>query len=163
MIRAGLEYGYVCTGEAFIFLHVPDNPRTVYYFSATTSPTTCAKTVYAFGESPGDGEQVWSVPVSGLDTAEDLGLAILVLFGADTPSFEIRPELCHGFANSTFFVRFEPALPRFNGKRKIPVGSPPHLRGHSSWTCTVPGPRILGLVEFRHSGAAAEAAGIAEA
>ncbi|KAI9811690.1 MAG: hypothetical protein M1826_003101 [Phylliscum demangeonii] len=45
-----------------------------------------------------------------------------------TPSFEIRPELCHDFANSTHFVRFEPAPTRFSGKRKIPVGSPPHLR-----------------------------------
>ncbi|KAI4128198.1 MAG: hypothetical protein LQ347_004278 [Umbilicaria vellea] len=32
MVRTGLEYGYVCTGEAFIFLRVPDNPGTVYYF-----------------------------------------------------------------------------------------------------------------------------------
>lgn len=32
MIQAGLEYGYVCTGEAFIFLRVPENPQTVYYF-----------------------------------------------------------------------------------------------------------------------------------
>ena len=32
MIRAGLEYGYVCTGEAFIFLRVPDDPTIVYYF-----------------------------------------------------------------------------------------------------------------------------------
>ena len=32
MVRVGLEYGYVCTGEAFIFLRVPENPETVYYF-----------------------------------------------------------------------------------------------------------------------------------
>lgn len=32
MVQAGLEYGYVCTGEAFIFLRVPDNPETVHYF-----------------------------------------------------------------------------------------------------------------------------------
>ncbi len=32
MVQAGLEYGYVCTGEAFIFLRMPDDPRTVYYF-----------------------------------------------------------------------------------------------------------------------------------
>jgi hypothetical protein len=33
MIYAGLEYGYVYTGKAFIFLHVPyDNPSTVYYY-----------------------------------------------------------------------------------------------------------------------------------
>ncbi|OJD10193.1 hypothetical protein ACJ73_09899, partial [Blastomyces percursus] len=33
MIQAGLEYGYVCTGEAFIFLHVnSDDHTTVYYY-----------------------------------------------------------------------------------------------------------------------------------
>ncbi|KAL4748494.1 hypothetical protein BDW72DRAFT_180260, partial [Aspergillus terricola var. indicus] len=33
MIQAGLEYGYVCTGEAFIFLRVlHDDPSTVYYY-----------------------------------------------------------------------------------------------------------------------------------
>ncbi|KAL4958856.1 uncharacterized protein BDV14DRAFT_23722 [Aspergillus stella-maris] len=33
MIHAGLEYGYVCTGEAFIFLRVlHDDPSTVYYY-----------------------------------------------------------------------------------------------------------------------------------
>lgn len=32
MVNIGLEYGCVCTGEAFIFLRVPDDPRTVHYF-----------------------------------------------------------------------------------------------------------------------------------
>ena len=32
MVRAGLEYGYVCTGEAFIFLHGSDDPTTVEYY-----------------------------------------------------------------------------------------------------------------------------------
>ncbi|KAL2374386.1 hypothetical protein RJ035_003249 [Blastomyces gilchristii] len=33
MITGGLEYGYVCTGEAFIFLRVLDSdPSTVYYY-----------------------------------------------------------------------------------------------------------------------------------
>ncbi|OQD68409.1 hypothetical protein PENDEC_c036G01700 [Penicillium decumbens] len=33
MIKGGLEYGYVCTGEAFIFLRVlPDDPSTAYYY-----------------------------------------------------------------------------------------------------------------------------------
>ncbi|EEH03786.1 conserved hypothetical protein [Histoplasma capsulatum G186AR] len=33
MIQAGLEYGYLCTGETFIFLRVdPDDPTTVYYY-----------------------------------------------------------------------------------------------------------------------------------
>lgn len=32
MVQTGMEYGYVSTGEAFIFLRVPENPATVYYF-----------------------------------------------------------------------------------------------------------------------------------
>ncbi|OHE90489.1 hypothetical protein CORC01_14217 [Colletotrichum orchidophilum] len=31
MIGKGIQYGYVCTGEAFVFLHIPDDPTTVYY------------------------------------------------------------------------------------------------------------------------------------
>ncbi|KAF2416655.1 hypothetical protein EJ08DRAFT_98933 [Tothia fuscella] len=32
MVQAGLEYGCICTGEATIFLRVPENPSTVYYY-----------------------------------------------------------------------------------------------------------------------------------
>src|SRR5439155_1718516 len=32
MVKIGVEYGCVCTGEAFVFLRVPDDPRTAYYF-----------------------------------------------------------------------------------------------------------------------------------
>ncbi|EEH21951.2 hypothetical protein PABG_04162 [Paracoccidioides brasiliensis Pb03] len=31
MIGKGIQYGYVCTGEVFIFLHIPDDPTVVYY------------------------------------------------------------------------------------------------------------------------------------
>jgi hypothetical protein len=31
MIGKGLQYGYVCQGEAFVFLHIPDDPTIVYY------------------------------------------------------------------------------------------------------------------------------------
>lgn len=31
MIGKGIQYGYVCTGEAFVFLYVPDDPATVYF------------------------------------------------------------------------------------------------------------------------------------
>ncbi|KAI0436899.1 hypothetical protein F4803DRAFT_556560 [Xylaria telfairii] len=31
MVDNGIQYGYVCTGETFIFLHIPDNPSIVYY------------------------------------------------------------------------------------------------------------------------------------
>ena len=32
MIRIGVQYGYICTGEAFIFIKVADDPSTVYYY-----------------------------------------------------------------------------------------------------------------------------------
>ncbi|KAG5810663.1 hypothetical protein H9Q74_006359 [Fusarium xylarioides] len=31
MIGKGIQYGYVCTGQAFIFLYISDDPSTVYY------------------------------------------------------------------------------------------------------------------------------------
>ncbi|KAK5146187.1 hypothetical protein LTR04_001103 [Oleoguttula sp. CCFEE 6159] len=31
MIGKGIQYGYVCTGEAFVFLHIPNDPAVVYY------------------------------------------------------------------------------------------------------------------------------------
>ncbi|KAL2161905.1 hypothetical protein VTH06DRAFT_7690 [Thermothelomyces fergusii] len=31
MVAKGIRYGYVCTGQAFVFLHVPEDPTIVYY------------------------------------------------------------------------------------------------------------------------------------
>ncbi|PNY19708.1 Uncharacterized protein TCAP_07480 [Tolypocladium capitatum] len=31
MIGKGIQYGYVCTGQAFVFLHIPDDPSNVYF------------------------------------------------------------------------------------------------------------------------------------
>jgi tRNA A-37 threonylcarbamoyl transferase component Bud32 len=31
MVGKGIQYGYVCTGEVFIFLHIPNDPTIVYY------------------------------------------------------------------------------------------------------------------------------------
>ncbi|KAK0655611.1 hypothetical protein B0T16DRAFT_15030 [Cercophora newfieldiana] len=31
MIAKGLQYGYICTGETFVFLHIPEDPAIVYY------------------------------------------------------------------------------------------------------------------------------------
>ncbi|KMU78641.1 hypothetical protein CISG_01681 [Coccidioides immitis RMSCC 3703] len=33
MIGKGIQYGYVCTGEAFVFLHIPNDDPTIVYFS----------------------------------------------------------------------------------------------------------------------------------
>src|SRR5271156_4192164 len=32
MIRIGVQYGYICTGEAFVFMKIADDPSTVYYY-----------------------------------------------------------------------------------------------------------------------------------
>ncbi|KAK7938135.1 uncharacterized protein PG986_015003 [Apiospora aurea] len=34
MIGKGVQYGYVCTGEVFVFLFIPQDPTTVYYYVA---------------------------------------------------------------------------------------------------------------------------------
>src|SRR3569833_2907485 len=31
MVGKGIQYGYVCTGQAFVFLHIPADPATVIY------------------------------------------------------------------------------------------------------------------------------------
>lgn len=31
MVGKGIQYGYVCTGQAFVFLHIPDEPSNVYF------------------------------------------------------------------------------------------------------------------------------------
>ena len=31
MIGKGIQYGYVCTRQAFVFLHIPDDPTNVHY------------------------------------------------------------------------------------------------------------------------------------
>ncbi|KAL2015081.1 hypothetical protein VTK56DRAFT_6331 [Thermocarpiscus australiensis] len=32
MVGKGIQYGYVCTGQVFVFLHIPDDPAIVYYY-----------------------------------------------------------------------------------------------------------------------------------
>ncbi|KAK3312513.1 hypothetical protein B0H66DRAFT_578616 [Apodospora peruviana] len=31
MVGKGIKYGYVCTGQVFVFLYIPDDPATVFY------------------------------------------------------------------------------------------------------------------------------------
>ncbi|KAK4643163.1 hypothetical protein QC761_0064990 [Podospora bellae-mahoneyi] len=31
MVGKGMQYGYVCTGQVFVFLYIPDDPATVFY------------------------------------------------------------------------------------------------------------------------------------
>jgi len=39
MIRVGVQYGYICTGEAFVFIKIADDPSTVYYYLSTRTKT----------------------------------------------------------------------------------------------------------------------------
>ncbi|KAF6784459.1 hypothetical protein CSOJ01_15749 [Colletotrichum sojae] len=38
MIGKGIRYGYVCIGEAFVFLYIPDDPTSVYYYVLRAKP-----------------------------------------------------------------------------------------------------------------------------
>ena len=54
MVQGGLEYGYVCTGEAFIFLRVlHDDPSTVYYYLSVPGEDVGASTGWT-GDLGGD-------------------------------------------------------------------------------------------------------------
>ncbi|KAL7919515.1 hypothetical protein ACQKWADRAFT_322919 [Trichoderma austrokoningii] len=42
MVGRGIRYGYVCTGEAFVFLHIPDDPAIVHYSVCVPSQDVAA-------------------------------------------------------------------------------------------------------------------------
>ncbi|CAK7265292.1 hypothetical protein SEPCBS119000_001438 [Sporothrix epigloea] len=41
MIGIGVQYGYVCTGQTYIFLHIPDDPSIVYYHVSVPNKDVC--------------------------------------------------------------------------------------------------------------------------
>ncbi|KAL5113487.1 hypothetical protein ACEQ8H_008623 [Pleosporales sp. CAS-2024a] len=53
MVQLGVAYGCVCTGQAFIFLHIPDDPKTVYYFLSVPSGDVGEATGWDPGNSGG--------------------------------------------------------------------------------------------------------------
>ncbi|KAK0616010.1 hypothetical protein B0T17DRAFT_496688 [Bombardia bombarda] len=82
MIGKGIQYGYVCTGEAFVFLYIPDDASIVYYYVSvpnldvrdddeTRLHRTAVAQVFAFilqslrAEPP---SQVWHDAAATLDT-----------------------------------------------------------------------------------------------
>ncbi|KAL7789024.1 hypothetical protein V8C37DRAFT_386986 [Trichoderma ceciliae] len=82
MIGKGLQYGYVCTGQAFVFLHIADDPSTVYYSvcvprvdvmddDETRLHRTAAAQVFAFILQ---ALRVEPPPEAWHDKAEQLGL-----------------------------------------------------------------------------------------
>ncbi|KAL2364504.1 hypothetical protein RJZ56_002549 [Blastomyces dermatitidis] len=58
MVKAGVEYGYVSTGEAFIFLHFKaDEPGTVYYYLSVPETDVGKETGFT-GEFEGDDNKL---------------------------------------------------------------------------------------------------------
>ncbi|RMJ29034.1 hypothetical protein PHISP_00114 [Aspergillus sp. HF37] len=49
MVRAGLEFGYITTGEAWIYLRVPDDPKTVFYYLSVPGVDAGSTSGYAAG------------------------------------------------------------------------------------------------------------------
>jgi hypothetical protein len=49
MVRAGLEFGYITTGEAWIYLRVPDDPKTVFYYLSVPGVDAGGSSGYADG------------------------------------------------------------------------------------------------------------------
>ncbi|RYN17076.1 hypothetical protein AA0114_g11730 [Alternaria tenuissima] len=54
MVRIGVEYGCVCTGEAYIFLRVGDDPRTVNYFLSVPKGDVGETTGWTAGSESGN-------------------------------------------------------------------------------------------------------------
>ncbi|KAE8352275.1 metalloprotease m41 ftsh [Aspergillus coremiiformis] len=46
MIDSGVQYGYITTGEAFVFLHIPKDPTTVYYYLSVPNRDVAADDDY---------------------------------------------------------------------------------------------------------------------
>ncbi|KAI8954159.1 hypothetical protein F4801DRAFT_534524 [Xylaria longipes] len=106
MVDKGIQYGYVCTGETFIFLHIPDDPSVAYY----------------------------SVCVPNLDVLEDdenrlhrIAVAQVFAFVLQALRSPPPPQTWHDRAEDldTWAVEFEDVLRDIpETERKAPKGSP---------------------------------------
>ncbi|KAM3497832.1 hypothetical protein MY10362_008828 [Beauveria mimosiformis] len=71
MINGGIEYGYVCTGEAFIYIHVrEDEANTAYYFLSVPKEDVGESTGWT---ADGDGDNRLHVTALGQVLAFTLG------------------------------------------------------------------------------------------
>ncbi|KAH8159379.1 hypothetical protein CIB48_g8861 [Xylaria polymorpha] len=108
MVDKGLQYGYVCTGETFIFLYISDDPSVVYY----------------------------SISVPNLDVLDDdenrlhrTAVAQVFAFVLQALRSPPPPLTWHDRAESldTWAVEFEDVLRDIpETERKAPKGSPPY-------------------------------------
>jgi hypothetical protein len=123
MIGKGIQYGYVCTGEAFVFLHIPDDPTIVYYSVCVPNldvldddeirlHRTAVAQVFAFTlqalrvEPP---PQLWHDKAEGLDTwaveYDDVLRDIPATVRKEPPASPYKPQCWQGFKRSPIRTR----------------------------------------------------------
>ncbi|KAK1722923.1 uncharacterized protein BDZ83DRAFT_409229 [Colletotrichum acutatum] len=138
MIGKGIQYGYVCTGEAFVFLHILNDPTIVYYSVRVPNLDvlddddenrlhgTAVAQVFAFilqalrAEPP---------PMSWHDTAADLdtwaveyddvlgNIPETVRKGKEARASPYKPQLWRGFKRSP--IRTRSRCKQFDSNEKI--------------------------------------------
>ncbi|KAM4067886.1 lipopolysaccharide kinase [Hirsutella rhossiliensis] len=114
MIGKGIQYGYVCTGEAFVFLHIADDPSTVYY-------SVCVPIQDVADDDDDDNDD--GTRLQGTAVAQVLAFVLQAL-RAQQP-----PETWHDDAETlgTWAVEFDDVLSRIppsDRKCKTPRASP---------------------------------------
>ena len=123
MIGKGVQYGYVCTGEVFVFLFIPQDPTTVYYHVAvpnldvvdddtTRLHRTAVAQVFAFilqavcAEPP---PASWHDATADLDTwaveYDDVLREIPATIRKERPMSAYKPQRWKGFKRSPIRTR----------------------------------------------------------
>ncbi|KAM4065625.1 hypothetical protein HRG_010646 [Hirsutella rhossiliensis] len=111
MIGKGIQYGYVCTGEAFVFLHIADDPSTVYC-------SVCVPNQDVADDYDDDGTRLQSTAV-----------AQVLAFVLQALRTQQPPETWHDEAEmlGTWAIKFDDVLskiPPSDRKCKTPRASP---------------------------------------
>ncbi|KAH9894519.1 hypothetical protein F4778DRAFT_747350 [Xylariomycetidae sp. FL2044] len=123
MVNKGIPYGYVCTGEAFVFLHIPDDPSIVYYSvcvpnldvqegDANRLQYTAVAQVFAFvlqALSAPPLPQSWRDRAANLETwavsVHDVLSSIPSTEQKAAPTHSYKPSRWKGFARSAIRTR----------------------------------------------------------
>ncbi|KAI9766737.1 MAG: hypothetical protein M1840_006381 [Geoglossum simile] len=134
MIGKGIQYGYVSTGQALVFLHIPDDPTIVYYYVSVPKldvldddenslHRTAVAQVFAFilrslcAEPP---PQSWHDAADKLDTwpeeYDDVLSNIPETPRKELPDSPYKPRLRDGFRRSPIGTRSSCRQPDINSK-----------------------------------------------
>jgi hypothetical protein len=123
MVGKGIQYGYVCTGEVFVFLYIPDDPTMVYYSVSVPNldfqegdenrfHRTAVAQVFAFilrALSMEPPSQSWHDKTTTLDTWDmeyiDILKKIPQTVRKDPPPSAYKPQRWRGFQRSPIRTR----------------------------------------------------------